>query len=130
VDSRSSVSIVFLIEEKMMKKRLLVILVIALVFLVTGVSAHYVSFADPDSTAHKDMYLYNSTGALLGVYNTTSAAIDLTGVGDVFFVMKPQYSNPLDDPGTFLTNAIGFLQTNVLSLLIIGMLGGLLFKRF
>jgi len=111
-------------------KKIWLIMIIALVMLVSSVSAQLVSFADPDSTAHKDVYLYNSSGMLLGSYNTTSTAINITDAGDVFFIIKPQYSNPLDDPGTFLTNTIGFLQTNVLALVIIGMLGGLLFKRF
>jgi len=104
-------------------------MIIALIALTSSVSAQYVSFADPDSTVHKDIYIYNSTGSLLGVYNTTSSGISIP-TSDIVFVLKPQYSNPLDDPGTFLTNAIGFIQTNVLTLVIIGMLGGLLFKRF
>jgi len=104
-------------------------MIIALIALTSSVSAQYMSIADPDSTAHKDVYIYNSTGSLLGVYNTTSSGISLPS-GDFNLVLKPQYSNPLDDPGTFLTNVIGYLQTNVLVLVIIGMLGSLLFKRF
>ncbi|RPJ50994.1 MAG: hypothetical protein EHJ95_06135 [Methanobacteriota archaeon] len=115
--------------DSFMNKRFLVIMIIALIALTSSVSAQYVSFADPDSTVHKDIYVYNSTGSLLGVYNTTSAGISIP-TSDIVFVLKPQYSNPLDDPSTFLANAIGFIQTNVLTLVIIGMLGGLLFKRF
>ncbi len=90
-----------------------------------------VSFADPDSTTHKDLYLFNSSGTLIGTYNTTSAGITLPENNEsVFFVFKPQYSNPLDDPGTFLNSTISWLQTNVLALIIIAALGGLLFKRF
>jgi len=111
-------------------KKIWLIMIIALVMLVSSSSAQLVSFADPDSTAHKDIYLYNSSGMLLGSYNTTSTAINITDVGDVFFVIKPQYSNPLDDPTTFLTGFIGWVQTNALFLVVIGMLCGLLFKRF
>jgi len=113
-----------------MNKRVKIIMILALIALVSCVNAQLVSFADPDSTAHKDVYLYNSSGMLLGAYNTTSTAINITGVGDVFFILKPQYSNPLDDPSTFLTGFIGWVQTNALFLVVIGMVGALLFKRF
>jgi len=111
-------------------KKIWLIMIIAFVALVSCASAQTVSFADPDSTAHKDVYLYNSSGVLLGSYNTTSTAIDITDAGDVFFVIKPQYSNPLDDPSTFLTGFIGWVQTNALVLIIASMVGALLFKRF
>ena len=78
-----------------MNNRVKIVMIIALIMLVSCVSAQYVSFADPDSTAHKDVYLYNSTGDLLGSYNTTSTAINITGQGDVMFVLKPQYSQSL-----------------------------------
>ena len=111
-------------------KKIWVIMIIALIALVSYVSAQYVSFADPDSTTHQGLYLYNASGSLIGSYNTTSTAINITELGDVFFVLKPQYSNPLDDPGTFLTNSVGWFQTNALSLLILAAMAGLLFKRF
>lgn len=111
------------------KKFLFVLFVLLLCF--PGVMAQTVSFADPDSTTHKDVYMYNSTGVLLGTYNTTSPGISLPENNEsVFFVFKPQYSNPLDDPTTFLSGIIGFVQTNVLSLLILAAMAGLLFKRF
>jgi len=104
-------------------------MIIALIALTSSVSAQYMSIADPDSTAHKDVYIYNSTGSLLGVYNTTSSGISLPS-GDFNLVLKPQYSNPLDDPSTFLTGFIGWVQTNALVLIIASMVGALLFKRF
>jgi len=106
-----------------------ILITLVLFLCISPAVAQTVSFADPDSTVHKDVYMYNSTGSLLGTYNTTSPGIELPAE-DVFFVLKPQYSNPLDDPGTFLTGIVGFVQTNVLSLLILGMMGALLFKRF
>ena len=111
-------------------KKIWVIMIIALIALVSCVSAQYVSFADPDSTTHQGVYLYNASGLLIGSYNTTSTAINITGLGDVFFVLKPQYSNPLDDPSTWLTNTVGWLQTNATTLVIAGALGVLLFKRW
>jgi ABC-type sugar transport system permease subunit len=106
-------------------------LVFGILFLCfPGVMAQYVSFADPDSTVHKDILVYNSTGSLIGSYNTTSTLIDLTGAGDVIFVMKPEYTNPLEDPSAFLSSLMGWAGTNALSLLILCMLIGLAFKRF
>ena len=119
----------FSAQRTLRAKLFLILLVLFLCF--PGVMAQTVSFADPDSTVHKDVYMYNSTGTLIGTYNTTSPGISLPENNEsVFFVFKPQYSNPLDDPGTFLTSVIGFIQTNVLSLLILAMMAGLLFKRF
>jgi hypothetical protein len=46
------------------------------------------------------------------------------------FVFKPQYSNPLDEPSTFLSNAIAWLQTNALALIILAAMGGLFLKRW
>lgn len=89
-----------------------------------------VSFADPDATVHKEIYMYNASGALLGTYNTTSNGIELPGTGDILFTIKPTYSNPLDDPATFLDNLIGWLESNALALIIIAAMGGLLLKRW
>ena len=123
--------IILNIGEKMKKKKeLMIIALIALVLLlINPVSATVLSFAEPDATQHKDMYLYNSSGTLIGIYNTTSSAINLTENASYMFVVKPQYSNPLDEPGEFLTGAIGYIQTNVLALLILAAMGGLFFVR-
>jgi hypothetical protein len=113
------------------KKVILVFLIVSC-FLIVSASAQTVSFADPATVNHKDVYLYSANGTLLGLYNTTSTGISLdsSAGADVIFTFKPQYSNPLDDPSSFLDGAIGWLQTNVLSLLILGAMGGLLLKRF
>lgn len=114
----------------------LVFVLLSLFLVFPGVMAQTVSFADPDSTAHKEVQVYGMNVTtdkweILGSYNTTSTGIVLPNGTDIQFVIKPQYSNPLDDPGTFLTGAVGWLQTNVLSLLILAVMGGFLFvKRF
>lgn len=110
-------------------KKIWIIMVIALITLVSSASAQMVSFADPDSTVHKGIYLYNASGTLLGSYNTTSTGINITDAGDVFFVIKPQYSNPLDDPTTWVDNAFSFVETNLISLIAIMFLTGLLLTR-
>ena len=123
--------IILNIGEKMKKKKeLMIIALIALVLLmINPVSATVLSFAEPDATQHKDLMLYNSSGTLIGIYNTTSSSINLTENASYMFVVKPQYSNPLDEPGEFLTGAIGYIQTNVLALLILAAMGGLFFVR-
>jgi hypothetical protein len=116
-----------------MKKKnlILIIALIALVLLtINPVMASTVSFADPDATVHKDIYLYNSSGTLIGMYNTTSPAITLSENASYMFVFKPQYSNPLDEPSTFLNSAISWLQTNALALIILAAMGGLFLKRW
>lgn len=111
------------------KKVILVFLILLVCFSCT-VSAQTVSFAEPNTVSHKDVYLYSSNGSLLGLYNTTSTGINITDQGDVFFTFKPQYSSPLDDPSSFLDGIISWFETNALALLILGAVGGLLFKRF
>jgi hypothetical protein len=110
---------------------IVLLLSISLFFPIVA-AVQYCSFAQPDTTTQKDVYLYYANGTLQGMYNTTSSGIAIPNDtdGDFMFVIKPQYSNPLDEPGTFLDGAVGWLQTNVLSLVIIGALGGLLFKRW
>lgn len=116
-------------------KILFVLLILLLCF--PCVMAQNISFADPDSTVHRDILVYsvNHTSGQFeetATYNTTTTGIFLSdsNATDLMFVFTPQYTNPLEDPGAFLAGIIGFLQTNVLALVIIGMLGGLLFKRF
>lgn len=102
---------------------------LALLCCFPAVMAQTISFADPDATTHKDVYMYNNSGQLITTFNTTSSGIELPSE-DIFLVLKPQYSNPLEEPSTFLTNAIGWLETNALALIILAAMGGLLFKRW
>jgi hypothetical protein len=100
-----------------------------------GVMAvQYVSFAQPDTLTQKDIYLYgfNSTSAdyeLLGLYNTTSTGIEVPNGTDFMFVIKPQYSTPLDDPGTWLSAMLSYVSSNLAALVIIIFLIGLLLTR-
>lgn len=113
------------------KKAIPIFLLLAMCF--PGVMAiQYASFAEPDTEIHKDVYLYYANGTLQGMYNTTSSLISLPNDtdGDFMFVIKPQYTSPLDDPGDFLTGLIGWLQTNILSLLILAAMAGFLFRKW
>ena len=108
-----------------------ILLVLTLLFIcVPSVTAvQYVSFAQPDTLTQKDIYLYNASGSLLGLYNTTSTGIELPASGDVMFVIKPQYSTPLDDPGTFLDSGFAYIETNIIPLIIIMALIGFVLTR-
>jgi hypothetical protein len=97
-------------------------------------AAQYVSFAQPDTLTQKDIYLYgfNNTTAdyeLLGLYNTTSTGIEVPNGTDLMFVIKPQYSTPLDDPGTWLSAMLSYVSSNLAALVIIIFLIGLLLTR-
>jgi hypothetical protein len=109
-------------------KLLFLFLTISLCF--PGVMAvQYVSFAQPDTLTQKDIYLYNASGSLIGLYNTTSTGVELPATGDVMFVIKPQYSTPLDEPGTWLSATFSYVSSNLAALVIIIFLVGLLLTR-
>ena len=112
-----------------LKKKALVIFSLLLLCFPSAM-AQTVSFAEPNTVSHQDLYLYAANGTLLGLYNTTSTGIAIPNDTDLIFTLKPQYSSPLDDPGDFLSGAVSWLETNVLALLILGAMLGLIFKRF
>lgn len=107
--------------------KIIALMALILCIVTPAVSAINVSFADPDATVHRDVYVYNAAGTLQGVYNTTSAAVPI--VGDSLIVLKPQYSSPLDDPGTWLSNAMSWMSTNVVELAVAFTLIGFILTR-
>jgi hypothetical protein len=94
------------------------------------VSAQYVSFADPDATTHRDIAAYYQNGTYIGLFNTTSSGILIPGDGDLLFVLKPQYSNPIEDPAVFLNSLMSWAQTNALALIILAIVIGLAFRKW
>jgi hypothetical protein len=92
-------------------------------------AAQYISFAQPDTLTQKDIYLYNASGSLIGLYNTTSTAIEIPAAGDIMFVIKPQYSTPLDEPGTWLSATFSYVSSNLAPIIIILFLIGVLLAR-
>ena len=114
------------------KQQILIIALIALLLMaVMPAQAQNITMSNPDSTMERDVVVYtlNGTGAALyGLYNTTSI-IGLDGDSDYIFVLKPQYSNPLDEPLTWLDSAFSYVSTNIIPILIIIFLIGLLFRE-
>jgi hypothetical protein len=81
-------------------------------------TAQYITMANPQGIAERDILVYNSTGQLQGVFNSTST-IPLNGSEDYIFSMKPLQTNPLEDPQDWLTNNFfPYIQTYVTALLI------------
>jgi len=109
-------------------KLLLLFLAVFLCF-PGAMAIQYISFAQPDTLTQKDIYLYNGNGSLLGLYNTTSTAIEMPASGDIMFVLKPQYSTPLDDPGAWLASLLSWGQSNAVPLLFVAVLIGYVFSR-
>ena len=104
-----------------------------LVFLCSPVSAiQRVSFADPDTVTHKDVYMYYANGSLIGQYNTTSTGIAIPNdtEGDVLLVLKPQYTTPMDDPGVWLSSFLSWTQTNAIALIFAMAILGILVKKW
>jgi len=112
-------------------KRKLVFILLLLFLIFPGVTANNVTFADPDATVHKDILIYYANGTLFTTTNTTSTnvALPTDAEGDFLLVLKPQYTNPLEDPGTWVDNAFSFVETNLVSLIAIMFLTGLLLTR-
>jgi hypothetical protein len=108
----------------------LLLLFLAVFLCFPGVmAAQYISFAQPDTLTQKDIYLYNASGSLIGLYNTTSTAIEIPAAGDIMFVIKPQYSTPLDEPGTWLSATFSYVSSNLAPIIIILFLIGVLLAR-
>jgi hypothetical protein len=108
----------------------LLLLFLAVFLCFPGVMAiQYISFAQPDTLTQKDIYLYNASGSLLGLYNTTSTAIEIPATGDLMFVLKPQYGTPLDDPATWLASLLSWAQSNAVPLLFLALLLGYVVSR-
>ena len=116
----------------MIKKQILIIALIALLLMaVMPVQAQTIIMSNPDATMERDVILYtfNETGTeFYGLYNTTSI-IDTDGDDNYLFVLKPQYSNPLDEPITWLESTFSYVSTNIVPIIIIVFLIGLLLSR-
>jgi len=112
-----------------MKKHLMIIALIALVLLaILPAQAQTITMANPDNVGQRDIMVYWSNGSFFGLYNTTSI-ITLEGNDSYIFTLKPQLSNPLDNPGTFLSTTFSFVETNLVALVILTFLAALWLGR-
>ena len=114
------------------KQQILIIALIALLLLAsTPVQALTITMSNPDATMERDVVVYQTNVTdvwMYGLYNTTSI-IDIDSNYSYLFVLKPQYSNPLDEPITWLENTFSYVSTNIVPIIIIVFLIGLLLSR-
>ena len=102
-----------------MKQLTLPVIVLMALLLVIPAQAQYITMANPQGIAERDILVYNSTGQLQGVFNSTST-IPLNGTEDYIFSMKPLQTNPFEDPADWLTNtAFPFLQSQIIGIVIL-----------
>ena len=115
-----------------MKNKIMIIALRALLLLAsTPVQALTITMSNPDATMEKDIMVYQANVTdvwMYGLYNTTSI-IDIDSNYSYLFVLKPQYSNPLDEPITWLENTFSYVSTNIIPIIIIVFLIGLLLSR-
>jgi hypothetical protein len=112
------------------------IILVAILFtilLIQGAQAQTIQMANPENIGQRDIVVYspNVTSGqveLYGTYNTTSL-ITTDGNRSYIFTMKPQNSNPLDDPAAFLSTTLNFVITNVVPLTILVFLAALWLGR-
>ena len=104
-------------------------LLVLMALAMMPVQAQYITMANPAGIAERDILVYNSTGALQGVYNSTST-IELNGSQDYIFSMKPLSVNPMEDPTDWLVNRMfPLIESNLAAVIISCFLIGLVFAR-
>lgn len=102
-----------------MKRILCLTLLVLMALAMIPVQAMNITMANPSGIAQRDIIVYDSTGQLYGFYNSTST-ISVNGTEDYIFSMKPLQTNPLEDPGDWMTNvAFPFIASNVVSLIVL-----------
>ena len=113
-----------------MKLKLCVLMLLALVALVAlPGNAQVITFANPNGIAERDFAIYNWSGQMIGLYNSTST-LTLNGSEDYIISMVPVKTNPMDDPTAWLTtNAFPFVSSNLMGIIAIVFLLALYFGR-
>lgn len=109
----------------------ILILFAMLLLVVTTIpaQAQTITLANPMGLAERDMIVYWPNGSMQGYYNSTSV-IELDNTSDYIFALKPVQTNPLEDPGDWLTNtAFPFVQSNTIAIIVIMFCIGALFWR-
>ena len=114
----------------MKQKAILVIALLALIVMaVMPVQAQTITMANPDATTERDLIVYYPNGTMYGLYNTTSV-IDLgTNMSDYIFTLKPQYSTPLDDPKGFTDGLWSWFRTNLMYIILTGVIVTIFFRK-
>jgi hypothetical protein len=112
-----------------MKQKLCLLMLAALVVMLAyPVCGQTILMANPSGIAERDIAVYYPNGTMQGLWNSTSTIV-LDSSSDYIFTMKPLQTNPLEDPGNWLTsNVFPFVSTNVLALLVIIVLAAVWYR--
>ena len=102
-------------EGLKMKPKLIFIAVLMCMALIGAVQAQNMSISRLGTGTLETVQIYNGT-TLEGTYNTSTNGIALPD-GDFLLIIKPVASNPLADPGTWMSDAFAYVQTNITALL-------------
>jgi hypothetical protein len=111
-----------------MKITLIVIMVLVCISLVFPCSAQNMSISHYGIGSLQTVQLYDGNGTLLGTFNTSTNGIELP-TGDFVLGIKPASSDPLTDPGQWMTDALAWITTNITAIILVMFLIGLLFWR-
>jgi hypothetical protein len=96
-----------------------IIAIVMTAIIVMPVQAQNMSISTLGISGDQDIMIYNTDGTLYGMWNTSSPYIPLPDT-DFNVVLKPTlYSSWLDNPGTFLNDAVNYIIKFWLSLFVI-----------
>ena len=128
----SFIRIIPIIWEKIMKHKLTLIALMALILLamIPAQASQTITVSAPGATAAQDILVYYPNGTLQGQYNTTSIIV-LDNTSSYLFTLKPQGNNIIDNPTDWLTNyAFPYVRTNIIAIILIfAVIGFALFWR-
>lgn len=98
---------------------LLVLLLVAAPMLLTcTVTATTISFS-PLNLGEETLLVHNSTGYLVGVYNTSSKNIFFDNDTSYSILVQPQDSNLLSNhPDTWFANVLAYIQFHAISIIV------------
>jgi hypothetical protein len=86
---------------------MILLMLITVVLIVHPVQADdiTITMANPSGISERDIIVYFPNGSMQGYYNSTSViSLNTSDSLGYTFSMKPMQTNPLEDPGTWLTN--------------------------
>lgn len=108
----------------MKKLSYLIVLLILVAFLVVPACANTISFS-PLNLGEETLLISNSSGTLVGVYNTSTKGIDLNASPNYCsesysIIVQPSDSDIMSNhPDTWMANIIAKIQTNSVTYIVI-----------
>ena len=84
---------------------MILLMLISVVLIVHPVQSGELTLtmSNPSGISERDIVVYYPNGTMQGYYNSTSV-ITIDTNESYIMAMKPMQTNPLEDPGTWLTN--------------------------